>query len=189
MNVRQWILKTFYPLLMKASKGGKRGAVLENKRNIIPPVSFYSLSVTLNNGEQLDFKTLKNKRVLIVNTASNCGYTSQYNELQKLYEESGQYLEILGFPANDFKEQEKGNDEEIAAFCQVNFGVTFPLAKKSKVIKGPGQNVVFDWLTNASKNGWNNHQPDWNFSKYIVSESGILLKYAGPSISPLDLEL
>jgi glutathione peroxidase len=189
MDVRQRILKAFYPLIMKASRGGKRGIILHNTKNILPQVSFYSLSATLNNGQQLDFGSLRNKKVLIVNTASNCGYTNQYNELQKLYEESETPLEILAFPANDFKEQEKADDSEIASFCQLNFGVKFPLSKKSKVIKGAGQHPVFNWLTDSSQNGWNNHQPDWNFSKYVISERGVLIKYAGPSISPLDLEL
>ena len=86
--------------------------------------------------------------------------------------------------SNDFKEQEKGSDEEIAQFCQVNFGVTFPLMKKSSVVKSETQNEVFKWLTDSTKNGWNGKQPSWNFSKYLVNEEGILTHYFDPSVSP-----
>jgi len=94
-------------------------------------------------------------------------------------------LVIIGFPANDFKEQEKGDDEEIAAFCKINYGVTFPLAKKSSVISGPSQNIIFHWLSHAKENGWLNRQPTWNFSKYLVNEEGVLTHYFDPGVSPL----
>jgi len=123
--------------------------------------------------------------VLIVNTASNCGYTNQYQELQKLYDQYKEKLIVLAFPSNDFKEQEKGNDEEIAAFCQVNFGVSFPLAKKTVVVKAPDQNKVYEWLTRKELNGWNDQQPTWNFSKYLIDEKGQLSHYFDPAVSPL----
>ena len=122
---------------------------------------------------------------MLVNTASNCGYTNQYEDLQKLYQQFNDQLEIIAFPANDFKEQEKGSDNDIAQFCQVNFGVTFPLAKKSVVIKSGDQNNIFKWLTDKSKNGWNEQPPVWNFSKYLVNEQGSLTHYFDPSVSPL----
>ena len=121
---------------------------------------------------------------MLVNTASDCGYTNQYDDLQKLHETLHDKLMVIGFPANDFKEQEKGNDEEIAQFCKINFGVTFPLAKKNSVKKGKDQQEVFRWLTDKSRNGWNNKQPSWNFSKYLVDEHGILTNYFDPAISP-----
>ena len=152
-------------------------------------VSFYDLQVQLNSGENLDFKTLKGKKVLLVNTASNCGYTNQYAELQQLYEAQKTQLEVIGFPANDFKEQEKGSDEEIARFCQVNFGISFPLAKKTSVVKSAGQHPVFQWLSQKSKNGWNEKEPVWNFSKYLVNESGVLTHFFDPSVSPLSREM
>jgi glutathione peroxidase len=124
-----------------------------------------------------------------VNTASDCGYTDQYDDLQKLYEENKDKLLILGFPANDFKEQEKGTDEEIARFCKLNYGVAFPLMKKSSVIKRPGQNVVFKWLTDSTQNGWNTKPPSWNFAKYLVNEQGMLTNYFGSSVSPLSNEV
>jgi glutathione peroxidase len=189
MTFRQKILKAVYPLLVKLGKLKRTTSEVTNTENVTPPVSFYDLQVQLNNGRNMRFDTLKGKKILLVNTASNCGYTSQYAELQKLYEDQKEKLEIIGFPANDFKEQEKGNDEEIAQFCQVNFGVTFPLAKKSTVIKSAHQHPVFQWLSQENKNGWNDKEPNWNFSKYIVNENGILTHFFDPAVSPLDQEV
>ena len=92
---------------------------------------------------------------------------------------------VIGFPANDFKEQEKGTDAAIAEFCKKNYGITFPLAQKSVVIKSAEQNPVFQWLTDSTKNGWNSKPPGWNFSKYLVNEKGVLTNYFGSSVSPL----
>jgi glutathione peroxidase len=96
---------------------------------------------------------------------------------------------VIAFPANDFHEQEKGSDEEIGKSCKVNFGVTFPIALKSSVIKGNDQQKVFHWLTDKTKNGWNNKPPSWNFSKYLISEEGLLMNYFDPAISPLSEEI
>jgi len=134
-------------------------------------------------------KLAAGKVALMVNTASDCGYTNQYDDLQKLYQQFNDQLEIIAFPANDFKEQEKGSDNDIAQFCKVNFGVTFPLAKKSVVVKSNEQNNIFKWLTSKSKNGWNEQPPTWNFSKYLINEQGMLTHYFDPSISPLSEEV
>ena len=189
MNLKQGILKTLYPLIMRLSKGTSKGRVLINSRGAKPAVPFYNLKATQNSGQLLDFSAFKNKKVLLVNTASNCGYTGQYEELQQLHEQNPDNLIILGFPANDFKEQEKSDDAEIAQFCQVNYGVTFPLARKISVVKGGEQNPIYKWLTHAEQNGWNAHQPDWNFSKYLVNEEGVLTHYFGSAVSPLSPEL
>ncbi len=186
MTTRQKLLKAVYPVFMWMQ--GKKAKVLTNEK-MQPPVSFYSLKGILNNGSEFDFTQLKGKKVLLVNTASNCGYTNQYDDLQKLNDKFQNKLVILGFPANDFKEQEKGNDEEIAQFCKINFGVTFPLMKKSSVIRAGDQNEVFKWLTDSTKNGWNSKQPSWNFSKYLINEQGILTNYFDPSVSPLSEEV
>lgn len=154
-----------------------------------PPVSFYSLSDTSIDGKEFDFSGLKGKKVLLVNTASDCGYTGQYEELQKLSDKYKDKLVVIGFPANDFKEQEKGTDEEIAKFCKLNYGIDFQLMKKSTVIKGASQNPVFKWLTEPAQNGWNDQQPAWNFSKYLVDENGRLINYFSPAIPPMDKEL
>ena len=183
MTLRQKVLKAIYPAWMWYAKlRGKNVTGLSNKQK--PPVSFYSLKGILNNGDTLDFGSLKGKKVMLVNTASDCGYTDQYEALQKISEEYKDKLVVIGFPANDFKQQEKGTDEEIAQFCKVNFGVSFPLMKKSVVKKEAGQNEVFKWLTDSAKNGWNNKPPSWNFAKYIVNEEGVLTNYFGSSVSP-----
>jgi glutathione peroxidase len=190
MTFKQKIFKAVYPAWMwLAGLQGKKSKKLENIKQRKPPISFYGLRATRNNGKDIDFATLKGKKVLLVNTASNCGYTNQYDDLQKLSEQFRDKLVVIGFPANDFKDQEKGTDEEIAEFCKLNFGVTFALAKKSVVVKSPEQNSVFQWLTDSTKNGWCNEAPVWNFSKYIVDENGILLGYFGPTISPLSPEI
>ena len=183
--MRQKILKAFYPLLTGITKlTGKNSKAHLSDTRVQPPVSFFSLSVKLNNGQELQFDSLRGKKVLLVNTASDCGYTAQYDELQRLQEMNKDKLVIIGFPANDFKEQEKGTDAEIAEFCRVNYGVTFPLAVKSSVKKGTDQHEVFNWLSNSKKNGWNEKAPIWNFSKYLISDNGELLGYFEPSVSP-----
>lgn len=185
MSYRQKVLKAVYPAWMWWSRlRGINRTELSNK-NVQPPVSFYSLKATLNNGNELDFSTLRGKNVLLVNTASDCGYTDQYEDLQKLYEKFNKGLVIIAFPSNDFKEQEKGTDKEIAEFCKLNYGVSFPLMKKSVVIKSNQQNEVFRWLTDSSENGWNSKQPSWNFCKYLINEKGMLTHYFGASVSPL----
>lgn len=190
MTVRQKILKAVYPVVMWwGNLTGKNSTHAENAKKRQPPVSFYSLKAVDNKGREIDFATLKGKKVLLVNTASNCGYTNQYDDLEALHKKYPQNLVVLGFPANDFKEQEKGSDEEIAQFCKLNYGISFPLMKKSVVVKAPDQNPVFQWLTDPARNGWNNRPPEWNFTKFIVNEEGLLINYFGPSVSPSSKEL
>jgi len=189
MTYRQKILKAVYPALMWWTKITGKNTKTATNVKAAPLVSFYNLKSTLNNGQELNFSQLKGKKVLIVNTASDCGYTNQYDDLQKLNEQYKDKLVILGFPANDFKEQEKGSDEEIAQFCKLNFGVTFPLMKKSIVIKNEQQNPIFQWLTDSTRNGWNQKAPSWNFSKYLINEDGALTNYFDPSVSPLSEEV
>ncbi|MFI5133132.1 MAG: glutathione peroxidase [Chitinophagales bacterium] len=189
MTYRQKILKAIYPAWMWWTKlNGKNVTELSNEK-MQPPVSFYSLKDTLNNGSEFDFSELKGKKVLLVNTASDCGYTNQYNDLQQLYEQHKNDLVVIGFPANDFKQQEKGTDEEIAQFCKQNYSITFPLMRKTMVIKKEGQNKVFRWLTDSAQNGWNTKPPSWNFCKYLVNENGVLTNYFGSSVSPMSKDV
>lgn len=183
MTYRQKVLKAVYPVWMWFARttGKHKEQLSETKK---APVSFYTLKARLNNGDSLDFNTLKGKKVVIVNTASECGYTDQYSDLQKLYKSAGDKLVIIGFPANDFKNQESGANEQIAQFCKANYGVTFPIAEKSVVVRSAEQNPVFTWLTDPALNGWNDKQPGWNFSKYVIDESGNLTHYFGSSVSP-----
>lgn len=190
MTYRQKVLKAVYPAFMWITKlTGTNTKKMKNELAKSPVVSFYDLSATQIDGKELKFADFKGKKLLLVNTASDCGYTNQYADLQKLYDQFKDKLLVIGFPANDFKEQEKGTDEEIAQFCQKNYGVTFPVIKKSVVIKSAEQNPVYQWLTDSSKNGWCNQQPSWNFSKYLVDENGVLANYFDPSVSPLSNEI
>jgi glutathione peroxidase len=190
MTYRQKILKAIYPAWMWYNKvTGSRSKVAGNEKHRASDQSFYDLSVQLNTGNTLRFDSLKGKKILIVNTASNCGYTNQYEDLEKLSEKYKDKLLVIGFPANDFKQQEKGTDEEIATFCKLNYGINFPLVKKSTVIKNEKQNEVFKWLTDKAKNGWNDQPPSWNFSKYLIDEKGVLVNYFDPGVSPLSDEV
>lgn len=150
--------------------------------------SFYDFTMKSIDGKEIDFSIYKGKKVLLVNTASECGFTPQYNELEELHTNYAAKLTILGFPANNFGGQESGSNEEIASFCQRNFGVTFQLFEKSDVV-GPNQNPLYQWLTNREQNGWNKTSPSWNFCKYLISENGELLKFYTAAVSPLSDEL
>jgi glutathione peroxidase len=189
MTFRQKLLKLFYSQIMRGSKYTEKGKVLENKENVLPSESIYNLEVELSNGNRLPLSEFKNKHLLLVNTASDCGFTGQYESLQRLYEEKGEQLAIIGFPANDFKEQEKGSDSEIEAFCQMNYGVTFPLARKATVIKTSAQQDIFSWLSSKQRNGWCEQAPVWNFSKYLVGKDGRLKGFYGPAVPPEEIPM
>jgi glutathione peroxidase len=172
---------------MRASAKTERGKLLNAPDNVFPLTNFYELQITLGNGEAFSFEKLRGKKIMLVNTASDCGYTAQFDELQKLYRHSKDELEIIGFPANDFNEQEKNDDAAIGQFCRKNFGVSFPIAKKTVVVPSREQHPVYRWLTNPELNGWNGQAPSWNFAKYLIDEEGKLTHYFGPSVSPLAL--
>jgi glutathione peroxidase len=184
MTFKQKLLKFFYPQIMRGSKQSDKGKVMVNKAQVTPPESIYDFEVELNDGQKLALSQFRNKRLLIVNTASDCGFTGQFDELQRLHEQRGNELAVIGFPANDFREQEKGSDAEIAQFCKRNYGVTFPLAKKGSVIRANGQQDLFSWLSSKQRNGWCDQEPVWNFSKYLVDEQGRLSGFYGPAVSP-----
>ena len=188
MTFKQKALNFLYPVINAIAKSaGKNNKVLQS--DIMSQQSFFELHTLLNNGSKLEFKELQHKQILIVNTASDCGYTKQYEGLQALSEMYKDKLLIIGFPSNDFGEQEKGSDETIAAFCKVNFGVSFPLAKKAVVRKKDGQHEVYQWLTDESKNGWNYVAPSWNFCKYLIDEEGNLTHFFEAGIDPMGAEI
>ena len=185
MTIRQKILKTIYPMLTGLTRlAGANSKSHKPPFAMEPPVSVYSLRILLNNGEEMSMDSLRGKKVLLVNTASDCGYTAQYEDLQALQKQYDKDLVIIGFPANDFKQQEKGSDAQIAEFCKINFGVTFPLAAKSSVLKGDSQHPIFRWLSDKDLNGWNSQAPIWNFSKYLIDDQGRLAGVFEPSVAP-----
>lgn len=190
MTLKQSILKNFYAVIIWGSHlANKKNAVLENVNNAAPSQSLYALTVTDNSGKRFSLEQYKGKKIMLVNTASDCGFTAQYAGLEKLYQQHKEKLIILAFPANDFKQQEKGTDADIAQFCKINYGVSFPIMQKSIVIKNNAQNEAFKWLTNSNLNGWNNTPPKWNFTKFLVNENGILTHVFATSTSPLDKEV
>ena len=189
MTVRQKIMKAFYPVISYFNNVKRTEKMVLKNDSVSPAQNLFELPLNLNTGEVTTLSKYKGRKLLLVNTASNCGLTGQYEELQALYEKYKGKLEIIGFPANDFKEQEKGSDEDIAQFCKINYGVQFPLAKKSTVVKVNGQNEIFEWLTDPTKNGWNKQQPTWNFAKYLIDENGRLRYYFDPTLSPMSNEI
>ncbi|WP_188362065.1 glutathione peroxidase [Flavobacterium orientale] len=151
--------------------------------------AIYTFKVEDLEGKEFDFASLRGKKVMIVNTASKCGLTPQYKDLQALYEEyKDKGLVIIGFPANDFMSQEPGTNEEIGAFCEKNFGVTFPMMSKISV-KGNEMAPIYQFLTQKAKNGLQDSEVEWNFQKYLINERGELEKVISPRTSPKDKEI
>lgn len=188
MSWKQSVVRAIYPLFVLKDKWFKKPSFQQtNTTQEQPPVSFYSLQAKNNKGELVDFSAFQGKRVLIVNTASDCGYTPQYEELESIHQQYKD-LVILAFPANDFKEQEKKGDADIEQFCKINYGVTFPLMSKVSVVKGPEQHPVFRWLSDTTQNGWCKRAPVWNFSKYLINKEGVLTHYFAPQVQPLSPE-
>lgn len=189
MSYRQSVLKTIYPAIMWSSKAAGKKQILTNTNNVTASVSFYALAVKDINGNDFKFSDLKGKKVLIVNTASNCGFTGQYEALENLSKQYANKLVVIGIPSNDFKEQESADNASIASFCKKNYGVSFPLMGKSMVIKGQAQNEVHKWLSDMSLNGWCNQEPAWNFCKYLVNEKGELTHYFPMTVDPMAKEV
>ena len=140
------------------------------------------------NGKEIDFAQYKGKKVLIVNVASECGYTRQYKDLQLLHEKYGSKLVVLGFPANNFGGQEPGTNKEIATFCEKNYGVTFTIFEKISV-KGGDQAPLFKWLSTKSENGVLEETPGWNFCKYLIDENGKPVKFFKSGTTPMSSDI
>jgi glutathione peroxidase len=151
-------------------------------------MSFYDLTINSIDGKEMHMSDFKGKYVLCVNVASKCGYTPQYEDLEKLYEQYQGKLVIVGFPCNQFLGQEPGTSEEIVSFCQKNYGVTFPLTEKIDV-KGKNQHGVYQWLTQKSLNGVADGNVKWNFHKFLISPEGEWLAEFPSGVKPLDAEL
>lgn len=151
--------------------------------------TIYQFKVQDLSGNEFDFATLKGKKIIIVNTASECGLTPQYEQLQGVYNQyKDQNVVIIGFPANNFGAQEPGSNAQIASFCQKNYGVTFPMMAKISV-KGSDMHPVYQFLTQKAKNGLEDSSVQWNFQKYLINSNGELEKVIAPSTLPTDAEI
>ncbi|MFM6984079.1 MAG: glutathione peroxidase [Chitinophagaceae bacterium] len=162
---------------------------VEGAENIQPDSSIYSISLkTLDGKGTIKLSDYKGKYLVFVNTASECGYTPQYKDLQDFHlKYSDSNVVVIGSPCNQFGGQEPGTAEEIGAFCQKNYGVTFMLTEKLEV-KGSGQHPLYQWLTQKAKNGAGDFEVKWNFNKFVVSPEGKLLHYFGSNVKPGDQE-
>ena len=157
---------------------------LTNAQNTVKK-SFHDFTVTTIEGEEFPLSQLKGKKVLVVNTASKCGYTPQYEDLEKLFQKyGGDRFTIIGFPANNFMSQEPGTNDEIKQFCTTKYGVTFPMMAKISV-KGNDIAPLYSWLTNKDENGVMDAPVKWNFQKFMIDENGNLVGMATPGDNPL----
>ena len=142
----------------------------------------------LNNSEEIDLSKFRGKMILAVNVASKCGYTPQYEDLQKLYEQYQDKMVVIGFPSGQFMGQEYSDEARIAQFCSANYGVTFPMTKKIDV-KGRDQHPIYKWLTSKELNGKGDYKVSWNFNKFLIDEEGQLVAYFGSGVNPLDKKI
>lgn len=150
--------------------------------------SIYKFKVNSLDGGTIDFSKFKGKKILVVNTASKCGFTPQYAQLEELYKTHGHKLVIIGFPANNFGSQEPGTNDDIKAFCTKNYGVTFPMAAKVSV-KGDDIAPIYKWLTEKSENGVMDADIKWNFTKFLLDENGVLITKFDSKVTPLSDEI
>jgi len=148
--------------------------------------SFYDFKVEDIDGKEFDLSSLKGKKVLVVNTASKCGYTPQYEQLESIYRNYGdEKFTVIAFPANNFGNQEPGTDAEVEEFCKKNYGVSFPVMSKISV-KGDDQHPLYRWLTSKSENGVMDSEVKWNFQKYLIDENGKLVDVVATKVKPDD---
>lgn len=151
-----------------------------------PPKSIHDFQIqALDSEEIIDFKSFEGKKVLVVNVASKCGFTGQYEGLEKLYQQYKGELVIVGFPCNQFLGQEPGSEETIAQFCSTKYGVSFPMTSKVKV-KGKEAHPIYQWLTKKELNGKDNYKVSWNFNKFLLDEKGQIIAYFGSRTKPMD---
>ncbi len=183
--MKKLILIFILTLVIACNKKGKT-VIAKNKIVEMTKQNIYPFKTKTLNGNDFDFSSLKGKKVLIVNTASKCGLTPQYKGLQKIYDiYKDKGFTIIGFPANNFGQQEPGTNKDISAFCEQNYGVTFPMMQKISV-KGEDMHSIYQFLTQKSKNGLQDSEVAWNFQKYLINKNGELEKVISPKTLPTD---
>lgn len=178
------IAQFIYPVRKRLIKLFNPGTTA-NKPSDAGTNSIHKFRIEGIEGKEINLEDYKGKKILLVNTASECGFTPQYATLQQLHEKYGSKLGVIGFPSNNFGAQEPGTENEIMTFCERNYGVTFPLSKKIDVT-GEHQHPLFRWLTKKELNGWNDRDPNWNFCKYLIDENGRLIQFFSHKLDPMD---
>lgn len=174
--------------LLTGMFANKKETAMRPNEEITAQKSLYDFKMkALIGDETIDLAKYRGKKVVLLNVASKCGFTPQYADWQKFHEQYGNDIVVLGFPANNFGAQEPGSEEEIATFCQKNYGVTFQLFDKIDVT-GKDQHPLYQWLSTKTLNGWNDKAPTWNFCKYVVNEKGELTNFFASAVKPTDAE-
>ncbi|UFH53985.1 glutathione peroxidase [Spirosoma sp. KNUC1025] len=176
-----------FSTLVKGIFADKREMAVAPANAPAPAKSLYDFTVKSIDGKPVSLSGFKGKKVVILNVASKCGFTPQYADWEKFYKEHGDKVVVLGFPANNFKNQESGSNDEIATFCKKNYGVTFPMFEKVSVL-GDDQAPLYKWLSTKDMNGWNDKVPTWNFCKYVINEKGELTHFFASKVKPEDEE-
>ncbi len=162
---------------------------LLNTPHAVPSHSIHEFNIrALNSEKQINFKDFEGKKILIVNVASKCGFTYQYEGMEKLYNTFKEKLVVVGFPCNQFLMQEPGSEEKIAQFCSTEYGVSFPMTVKIKV-KGRDKHPIYSWLTSKALNGKADYSISWNFNKFLLDEDGKILEYFGSKVKPMDEQI
>ncbi len=171
----------FLPACFNANKVATRPVTPSDAKTM--STSFYQFTVNSLDGKPVSLEQFRGKKIIVLNVASKCGYTPQYADWEKYYAENKEKVVVLGFPSNDFLSQEPGSAEEIAAFCQKNYGVSFPMFEKVHV-KGDDTAPLYRWLSDPVQNGWNSQEPSWNFCKYLINEKGELTHFFASKVKP-----
>jgi len=186
--MKKILLLMFLVVLSACKQTNKNQSVKtpKNEKLAMKTEDIYQFKMTDLYGKDFNFSSLKGKKIMVVNTASKCGYTPQYKDLEKLYKTyKNKGFVIVGFPANNFGKQEPGTDTEIAEFCEQNYGVSFPMMTKTSV-KGDDMNPVYKFLTQKSKNGFEDSEVAWNFQKYLIDEKGHVVNMYRSKVLPTD---
>ncbi len=185
-------MKYYFPLLILfascTSFQSKNQTPIENTSPTTVPISIHSYKFIGSDGDTIELKSFAGKKILFVNTASECGYTPQYEELQKLYSTYTEKLVVVGIPSNNFGGQEPGTNKEIKTFCQKNYGVTFPISEKQSA-SGEDMSPIFKFLTSKELNGVSDASIKWNFTKFLIDENGFWMASFPSSVKPLSTEI
>ncbi len=173
--------------IVKGIFSDKKEVATAPANHAAPTKSLYDYTVKSLDGKSVALSGFKGKKVVVLNTASKCGFTPQYADWEKFYKEHGDKVVVLGFPSGNFAGQELDSNEEIASFCKKNYGVSFPMFEKVDV-KGDAKSPLYKWLTTKELNGWNDKEPTWNFCKYVINEKGELTNFFASKVKPDDAE-